>query len=423
MSAVVAVARVGTPTSTGTQDVTHSDLAGHTVKAVWALAGSGITDGSLANHLRKTYYVADASTQRGMAGYDEDNLGTSDSGMAGRGSLSIPNLTGGVIAGADFNGFITNGVQFNWWGVDASNSYLVTYVLFAGSDVSAHVGDYELGNSIDNLIHVTDVGFEADLVIPIYARNIGSSQATLFASQGFVHNDGAGGITQRSHGIVNQDNRATTRNSHAIRDDSGIHEGIANSAGYNWRLDFSNFDSSGFDMHTRNAGGDNENCFLLALSFGGAVNVKVGHHTGPTATGNHSNTAVGFKPQFVAEIQQLQTSIPSGDVNAPMCEAYGIGVWTASDAFANTWGSEDNVSTSDTVSGSDDIPVWVEHDTAEYKASYVSLNSDGYTNNYSVANPATGGILIYLAIEEEAAAALPAKETKVLQAVNRAATY
>jgi hypothetical protein len=403
----VAVTRVTANTSTGTQDITTSDLGGLTPKAAIILASYAVTDGTAAaNSLLSVGACTGASNEWSVVGNAKDGQATTDTHYEQLTTRVVNVNSPGThtsLMEAEFSAWITNGIRINITNADAA--YLLTVILFAGTDLSAHANTHDdLGDAVDTATDITAPGFEPDIVFAAIANDLFTNNTRLKSSFGIVHNDGAGGITQRSLTYFNQTGQATTQLGLTYRADSGI-AGMAAPASIDWYGEFGSFDSSGFTVTSRNAGANQANLAYLALNFGGVVSSWVGTYTSPTATGNDSETGPGFTPQFV--MLGLSLVEVAGTVYTDnRAGSNGIGVFDANDEYTTIQTGEDNVATSNEQSLSDDRAIVVPDDdgTLDIEATFVSMDANGWTVNYSNA-PATAKLFFALAIEEETAAA------------------
>jgi len=299
---------------------------------------------------------------------------------------------------AEFSSWIANGIRINWTD-EPSAAYLLTVILFAGTDLSAAAGDLYLGNTEDQVNNITAPGFTPDVVFTAAGWNSAHERTGL----GAVHFDGASTIVQRSLAFASASNQGTSTVGLQLRNDSGIFACDANGA-LNWYGVFSDFDADGFSVTIRNDGGDNQKLHYLALNFNSAVDAWVGTHTTPTSTGNDSETGPGFTPQFVYVIPSLGEAIDTayGDNRAG---TFGVSAFDADDEYTTVVSSEDGAGTSNTQSLSDDRAIVVPDDdgTLDIEATFVSFDANGWTVNYSNA-PGTAKLFPALAIEAEGGA-------------------
>lgn len=208
MGVTVATTRVACNTSTGNQDITTTDLGGLTPKAAYFAATSATSDGTAANHWVLSTGAATGTGNRwAVASSSEHGIGATDSHrrMTNDECVMLLDPADGTIDGeADFVSFIEDGVRINWGDAPAA-AYLLTVVLFAGTDLSALADSQTTVATTDNTLDITDVGFEPDQVI--------------FGSHGALLNDTTGtfgthsvGIADNGVGVVQpQENRGRGR--------------------------------------------------------------------------------------------------------------------------------------------------------------------------------------------------------------------
>lgn len=385
MGITVATTRVAANTSTGEQDITTADLGGLTPKAVWLMATRAVTDGTAADGAGCYQGVSDGTLHVNHGAESEHNLDTTDTQTAFD-AVAPPVLViydgtaDSVIDGsADFVEFIADGVTINW--SDApSAGWLLTVVFFAGTDLSAAVFREGLGNTVDLATDITSIGFEADDVILPFLQG-----APPILCAGLIHNDRAGGITQRSLTIVDRNGRATSELYASLRTDACIEEvsvgGLAD-----WYGEASAFDSSGFTLTTRAAGGNSRSLCGIALRYGTSPVVASAVYTfsTPTGTGSNTDTGLGAEPQAVIYLTSLLEAAGS-IASDSLAGSYGVAVITDGAQYHNTVSSEDNAGTSNTQSLSDNQAVNLPlHDgSAGMAATYSAFTSTGVTLSWS----------------------------------------
>lgn len=406
MGITVSVTRVACTIDTPpyTQDITTADLSGLTPKAALFIVSGGITDGTAADEARLSFGAATGSSNRwALCGFDEHNVATSNTIDAQSTVHCVFVRDPGVtIASADFDSFITNGVRIEW-DVAPPSAYLLTVVLFAGTDLSAHANNVALGNTIDLTADVTAPGFEPDnLICSLSASASQSNNWRVSNNAGFAYNDGVGGVTQRAHAKYWEDNKSTAR-CWARSTNSGAGLYCSNSGALDYYVEISDFDSNGFSATPRNSGANNNLLCYLALAYNGAVDSWVGTHTTPTSTGNDSETGPGFTPQAVILIENLLEAIDTA-YSDNRAGAFGLSAFDADNEYSTVVAAEDGVATTNTQSLSDDRAIVLTDDdgTLDIEATFVSFDANGWTVNYSNA-PATAKLFFALAIEGEAA--------------------
>src|SRR5712692_5617965 len=147
---------------------------------------------------------------------------------------------------------------------------------------------------------------------------------------------------------------------------------------------------------------NNQAYIIHYMLIGGTdIRAKVNGFTYATATGNQSIAGVGFKPDFVL----FSSSNDGLTGTVPVSAAEGGFTLSAMDAGGNQWASAffitNTVSPSETTRGQrtdsallaiDNAPVYT------MQASFVSMDTGGFTVNYSAASALAGNV-IYLALK------------------------
>ena len=403
MGVTVAIARVAceTDAAPNLQDITTADLGGLTPKAALLIVTRATSDGAAVDNAVMSYGAATGASNEWVGGgTDEHNQGTTDTyyNWQNDACVYIMDPTDGSVDGeAEFSSFIENGVRINWVDEPAS-AYLLTVVLFAGTDLSAKAATVNVGNTVDLTTNEDTVGFEPDVLFTATWRNApGIPGLTRFLQPGLVHWDGSSIVTQRCWSNFWRDDVDTSECRSIIREDYGVENYT------DWYGEFSDFDADGFSVTTRLRGGNSSEVCYLALSFGGAVDSWVGTHTTPTDEGNDSEEGPGFTPQFVFMIPNLGEAKDVAYVDN-RAGSVGFSTFDADDEYCSTISAEDAVATSNTQSLSDDRAITLPDDdgTLDIEATFVSFDANGWTVNYTNA-PATAKLFPALAIGTEAA--------------------
>lgn len=402
MGITVAVTRAACNTGTGTQDFTTTDLGGLTPKAALFIGTCCATDATPADHAVWSFGAADDVREWVNAATDEHNVADTDTDSGQNLSNCVwfrnpgEQTTDGIAA---FDSFITNGVRINWTDAPAA-AYLLTVILFAGTDLSVHANWKDMGSTMDVSIDITDPGFTPDLVICAIVQS--SDIVGAEASLGVVEWDGAA-VTQRCVEFWSCDAKASGRVQAYCRSDAGILRAGLGGSTIRWWGEFSDFDANGFTVTPRNQAPLNPDLCYLALNFNSAVDHGVLTHSTPTSIGNDEETGVGFKPQFVLLLASFCEA-----VNTVYADnrggTIGVAAVTSGVQYANSVQSEDAEATTDTQSLSDNVAVELpDHDgSAGVTASFVSFDANGWTLNYTAVE-AAAKLFFALAIEEEVA--------------------
>lgn len=417
MGVTVAVTRVALNTGTGTQDITTTDLGGLTPKAVKIIVTRCVTDGTAADGAGFYWGLSDG-TNEAAGGYESEHGQASmdnqlDQDTTANRLLTIYDGTADSVVEAtiDFDSFITNGVRINITDAPAA-AYLATVTLYAGSDLSAHVGKQDLGNTADALIAITSVGFEADVLEVFMNHSYTGAGGDSNMSMGLVHNDRASGVTQRCivHGQRGSFSSSQVRTMY--RDGECIAK-LQNVASLDWIGTAQSFDSSGFDIQLGNGRAPgNADIAWLALRLGSspAVSAKVYTFSTPTGTGSAADNGLGSEPQFVmylatrsAVADTVETDADGGTVGMVLADA--------DEAYTQSISDEDAALDSNTQSLSDDKLNLPTHTGASgQEASLTSMGSGGVTWNWTAVdatarlwpalaigiNPAAGGSILPL---------------------------
>jgi hypothetical protein len=398
MGVVADVVRVACNTSTGTQNITGS-LGGLTPKAAIFIVSWATADSTAVNHTSVGWGWTDGTIENSCAIEDEHGVGTTNGGSYRDLTTICIRIYDPTTSNADgvagFSSWLTNGVQINWT-TAPSSAYLMTVILLAGSDLSAHSNNVNLQND-QTAKDVTDPGFTPDL---IFASQMDAGSAHVRYATGLVHYDGASTITQHCLLHMSEGIQATSAQYLKLRDDCGA--GRHYKTGLTFRTVFSDFDANGFSVTPTDGNGGFQILQYLALSFGGAVDSWVGIHTTPTSTGNDSETGPGFTPQFVFMLESLAEATNSS-YSDNRAGTLGFSAFDAGAEFTTIYSGEDGVGTTNTQSLADARAIVVPDDdgTLDIEATFVSFDTNGWTVNYSNA-PATAKKFLALAIEAEA---------------------
>ena len=152
--------------------------------------------------------------------------------------------------------------------------------------------------------------------------------------------------------------------------------------------DWSSWDSTNFTLSWSTNNSTGYTVHFIAIG-GTDISANVVGWTMPTSTGNHSVSGVGFKPDIVIHVHA-----GSGFTNTPTANhgsaAFGLGVMDADgDQWATTFLAEDGSPTSDTQrSQQTDACIYAMDKslTVTKEASWVSMDSSGFTVNFGTAN-------------------------------------
>lgn len=385
MALTIGIVRAAANPSTGTQDFTTTALGGETPKGALIIASRAITDGTAGDHASMCLGAVSGATQRwccfnhsrnGQANTDETRRSMTDK------LIAIPLAGGGIDGEADFDSWITNGIRINWTDAPAS-AFLITVILFAGSDINAYAGTVAPGTTVNGVTDVTAPNFPPDVVFMATPGNTFNDTADNFYFNGFGWCVRDGSNTQRSifqseeHNVAAGTPRAYVSTAYACGQPNNTSSSLV------YGIEVGDFDSQGFSVTLRLASAGSDDVGYLALSVAGA-GVWAGTIDTPTANGNQGYTGPGFSPQFILLGMTQLANVDSG-IQAASAGPYGIAAITSGAQYANSVAIENAATTTNTQALSNDVAVDLPDDngTSGIAATLVSLDVTGWTLNYS----------------------------------------
>ena len=382
MADVIAIVRAAAPTSTGNTNITTADLGGQTPKGVLVIATHADTDATAEDGLAMGIGFADATTENFVGISSQHGVTTSNTDR----NYDVANLIDLLVDGAvtvtgTFVAFIEDGITINFTVVEASTPSLLTYIFFAGDDVAVHVAAVDLGTGTTAL-NQTAPGFLPEIVFVAGTAqgNVGvETEARIHF--GAAVNDGS----DTNRGILWESvNDAATSLVHSVLNTDSVGGDLVEGV-VGWEVTVDDFDTSGFSL-TPSADTDQEDIIYMAVKFG-SLSASIRSFDSPTSTGNDARTGVGFTPQFVL---LGMTDAQAEDVveNDADAGGFGISVFTADAEISNSWADEDAQTTTDNQSLTDNQAInFASGDgVTQHAATFVTLDADGHTLNYSVAD-------------------------------------
>jgi len=159
--------------------------------------------------------------------------------------------------------------------------------------------------------------------------------------------------------------------------------------------DLSSWDATSFTLNWTT---NNSTAYVIHFIafYAPSISAKVLEWTMGTSTGNRAVTGVGFRPAFVLHAYAGDGFTSSLPATAADC-AIGLGVM---DASGNQWANMilglDNVSNSDAQRGQQTDACLYSFDNSlavTKEASWTSMDSDGFTVNFSTANSNAGQVI------------------------------
>jgi len=389
MAITTAIVQVAAPTSTGTQDITTTELGGLTPKAALFFMSGGVTDDAAVDHGRIAFGATDGTREWYMGARSEDGVGTTET-TRGAHTTGLIGLIDTNLKAKDseaaFVTFIANGIRIDWTNAP-SVAHKLTVVFFAGTDLEVFADVVDPGLQ-DVGLNITAPGFEPDAIFTGFNNRafdsgmddgVGGHHEYGF---GVSQNPGDSGIADGVGQSNNdRDGRASTEVTSSVANDrSAFH---VKDGTYRRTIELSDFDASGFTATARDTDGQEFGYLALACPD---TNITIGIYDTPTSTGNDSKTGVGFEPDTVL----FGLSFFDGALTDPPAVttddfSYGISAFTATDESSVSIQTQDAVATSNTKSIADSIAanLPLDNGVAGFKASFVSMDSDGWTLNFS----------------------------------------
>lgn len=391
MTFKIAVQSFQTPTSTGTQNITTTDLGGLTPKAVLFILTHVNSLDTSTDHAIYSIGAATAADeewatgQYSLEGYSQPNTGCYgyDDSCVRIHIQAIP-----FNVEANFTQWLTNGCQITWTGVHSSLQYQGAAIFFAGTSMQAYAG-WELGPAVSGSVNVTAPGFRPNVVLCCMKGEPESISDSSDSYPGFgVAIDKA----TDEHGSVASfrdklDAPGPTLSSLRLSD-TYTYMKVDTDGALVYAFNVDSWDANGFSFnHESGASVASDQIGYLAIDTG-FFGVAAKFIDTPTTVSTQGYTGFGFQPQSVILVQSLLTSITGvGSGNA--AAAFGFGVATSTDEYSASSTDKDNVSPDpvcktkfSAVAGN----ICDEDGNAELVALLDSLDSDGFTLDFTTVN-------------------------------------
>jgi hypothetical protein len=400
----IAVKQFQVPSSTGNTNITTTDLAGLTPKAVFIFS-SNVT--SLNSSTANATICMGAATASGdqwiIFQESKDNQTLTDTRRYGNTGYLLrhwdfdtPDRNTGI-----FVDFVTNGCTINFTEADLPNTYY-TAIFFAGTDLSAHAGMVN-GPAQSSSVDVTAPGFEPTIVLhamsgkPIQTTLSGYSYPGFGATANKATDERGYFVTRRDDGFV------TSKSVYRISHDGSSYKEINDTGGsvYSWDVD--SWDANGFSFTHVDGEPAVEAIGYLALDTG-SQDVTVEIIDTPTTAISQGYTGFGFKPQFAILLQSLSTTDDTSHTSGAEAACFGIGVITSTAESSHSNIDKDGVSTTVAKTKVNSLAANICDDdgAVEYEATLESFDSDGMTLDFTTV-PGTAHKWLVIAVEESAA--------------------
>ena len=393
MAVNAALGAINAPAGTGSQATTG---LGITPDALIFLANIMTAAGNASDAQMSVGFSTGASNQV-SAGYNSnDASASSDVVRQVLTNRVVGTYTGGTTVAnlnADLTSHDADGFTLNYNNTISGAD--ISYLGLSGSDVNgATAGNFASATATGNQA-ITGVGFQPNLVLFITNLQTVSGVANNNSCFSFGATDGT---NQWACGIGLQNAQATMNNRRAFYNNRCI---LVPSAGANTIAHdavITSFDADGFTVNWQTAPGAAYIIGYLALSV---TNAKVGTFNQATSTGNQATTGVGFTPSAL-----ILGSAGHDTANAVVDTArFSVGAGISSSARWAYWtGDEDAAADSRAESryATDKIITMADEATGGSptllaEADLVSLDSDGFTVNWTTAD-ATARNIGYIAM-------------------------
>jgi hypothetical protein len=297
---------------------------------------------------------------------------------------------------ADFVTMDSDGFTINWSTVQATG-YPVNYLCLGGTDISVKVGVADLTSGTGNQ-SFTGVGFLPGALIIGGSASVTSADGTGGSDSGLFQLGFGTSSASRMVMAGNSTDADNPSNTTGVLDQTKIYSVLTATDSVAGAADLSTLDSDGFTLNKTTSIAATVRIGYIAL--GGTAQYKVSSITQPNATtGSQAKTGVGFQPSAVLFISAGKTA--SNTTNASIrtligasvsSSDYGCFYTTCPDAAATNSYCNRRTTRSKALVFTGDS-----NDTAAADATFTSMDSDGFTVNWTTAD-ATQRAIGFLAI-------------------------
>jgi hypothetical protein len=401
MGVSFAIVRAAASTGGGNQDFTVSGFG--TPKGAIFIGSGGSSDGTAADGAIMSFGCTDGTNELVTSYTTEHNVANSNTYRLGASDevIQFGDHAGAIDGEANFNSWITDGVRVTW-GNAPGTAFLVTCILIGGSDLSVDVGTASIPSAINDTVDV-GCGFEPDQVLFFGNGASFSTDGSSFALMWLgMANNGVGieqgcGVFAAVDNAVNSDVAGRIDTTYSVINHGGA--SISRAAELT-AFNAGPSPAAGFTLTQKGPSTFSNTTGYMALYYNSAVDHSIEQIDTPTATGNDAQTGPGFTPQFVMQIMGMWSAYNTSYTNS-QAGAFGISAFTADDEYSIATADEDAAATMNTQSVADDQAVNLDEEdgTAAFDATFVSMDANGWTTNFSAVNGTTRKWLA-LAVEE-----------------------
>jgi hypothetical protein len=405
--AAFAVASVACPTSVGQQTITTEELGGATPQAALLVLSGATADDTVAAHAQLNIGATDGTHVWCTSWCSEDAQERTDLYATTQDShllLMQAPTDGATLAVADLVGFVSGGITINWTDAPPSGYVLKVYLWagIAGAQVGLLTTDADQNDAA-----TATLGFrpQALLLSSLFATSEAQAAAANLAL-GLAVDDGS--ASQACVALWASDNADT---SYAR---GGVWQGRALKYQSGWAGQVG-FATDGFTLTTVDAAGAAVLVGYLALRYGDEASVALQVRASKTTTGDQATTGVGFQPHHVLGVYSFADAVDTYIYGDHGISSLGIGGATAgaegSVSVLHAHGQATSLAKSKADAKLCNLMALNAGDGLE--AALTSMDADGYTLGYSVANATARysiELLAYLPeeVEEEEPPVVPA---------------
>jgi hypothetical protein len=382
-----------TPTSTGTQAISHN--LGVTPKALIIFITHNASFNNSTDDVSYAYGFTDGTTS-GCVTYGSDSAAAAGdaSAISSTKVLTLINEMGTKQVEASWSAWNSSTFTLNFTTADAAR--YMHYMVIGGSDVSAKVVSWTVPTATGNKV-VTGVGFQPDVVFHLNNEASENTQDALMTnakiSLGVMDSSG----NQWASSVTSSDGDDPSDTFRYQRINQSF-VSIGDATTYWAEASFVSMDANGFTVNFTTAQAANKGpVYSLCLD---GVQAKAGSFTKSTDTGapDQSVTGIGFTPSAIFFASVANTAQTTRQTNAAL--TLGMTDGTTSEASASFW-DDDNLATTLNTKRTTNTKAYMQDENstsgADSEADLKSLDSDGFTLDWT-ANSSQATEICYLAL-------------------------
>lgn len=363
------IAFAAAPTSTGNQDITAANLTQTPKAALLFIQANTSLDAAQGNIGFYGMGATDGTNQWAAGGWRD---GATSASRANTTSCVLLCDNAGTVGQASFVSFIPGGIRINWT-TALPSAYRMMAVFFYGASLQVAVGVQTTPSTSGTTV---TTGFRPSVVF------VGTNNATIDNSlrTGWLMTFGASdGTNQRS---TSRYSVASNNKAQHFASVTGSEVGPTPNVAYTIAVD--TFAASSFKMTASAAAGSSDDFGWLALNYGGASQVSVGTWAMPTSSGSASKTGLAFQPDLV--IGHYFSGQSSGSPTATGAE-FGVFAFNSTTCGGlQNWSGTGAAGTTILRASATKLARTNNSPTLLDEATFTSLNSDGWTFNFTTAD-------------------------------------